>query len=90
MDFVWNNKKAESNLKKHGVAFGEAQTIFDDPLFVVLGDIDHSDAEDRFIAVGKSAAGRVLMVSYTERGDKIRIIGSRELTPRERKQYENG
>lgn len=88
--FEWDEKKAAANFSKHDVAFDEAKTVFDDPLFVDLYDPDHSDEEQRYIRVGKSGKGRLLMVSYTEINDTIRIISSRELTAGERKAYEEG
>jgi uncharacterized DUF497 family protein len=90
MRFEWDENKAEANLLKHGVSFNEAKTVFDDPLFVDFYDPDHSDKEQRYIIIGKSRAGRLLMVSYTERDDIIRIISSRELTAGERETYEEG
>jgi uncharacterized protein len=90
MKFNWDKNKAAANLAKHGVSFDEARTVFDDPLFVDFYDPDHSDDETRFILVGESREGRLLMVSYAERGDTIRIISSRELTAAERSTYEEG
>jgi len=89
MDFEWDPQKAEANLKDHGVAFGEAQTVFGDPLEVTISDPDHSDGEFRFLSLGRSEADRLLVVSYTERGSKIRIISAREATPEERREYES-
>jgi len=88
MEFEWDPRKAEYNLKKHGVSFTEAGTIFGDELAITVPDPDHSDNEDRFITIGWSNRQRLLMVSHTERGDKIRIISARELTKAERKAYE--
>ncbi len=85
-----NQKKAAINLAKHGVAFDEAETVFDDPLYVDFYDPDHSYDEHRFIIIGGSRQGRLLIVSYTERGDKIRLISAREVTPAERREYEQG
>lgn len=90
MAFDWDKKKAAENFVKHSVSFEEAETVFDDPLYVDFYDPDHSLGEHRFIIIGESAQGRLLMVSYTERGDLIRLISSRELTPTERKKYEEG
>jgi hypothetical protein len=89
MDFEWDPQKAEENLKDHGVAFGEAQTVFGDPLEVTIPDPDHSDGEFRFLSLGRSEADRLLVVSYTERGSRIRIISAREATPKERREYES-
>jgi uncharacterized DUF497 family protein len=90
MQFEWDSSKVAANLSKHGVSFDEAKTVFDDPLYVDFYDPDHSDEEHRYIIIGQSQRGRLLMVSYTERGDTIRIISSREVTPAERKEYEEG
>lgn len=87
LHFEWAPEKAESNLKKHGVSFAEASTAFDDPLGITAFDPDHSDIEERFIIVGTSHAGRLLLVAHTERGDTIRIISARTLTRAERKTY---
>lgn len=90
MEFEWDNAKAGANEAKHGVAFEEAKTVFDDPLFVDFYDPDHSDDEHRYIVVGESAQGRLLVVSYTERGGTVRLISARPATRRERKAYEQG
>ena len=90
MQFEWDAAKATANLSKHGVSFDEARTVFDDPLYVDFYDPDHSDEEQRYIIIGKSRRDRLLMVSYTERDDTIRMISARELTPVERKEYEEG
>ncbi len=68
MEFEWDPEKAEENLRNHGVAFTEAQTVFGDPLEVTIPDPDHSDGEFRFLSLGRSEADRLLVVSYTERG----------------------
>jgi len=88
MEFEWNPQKAAKNLRKHKVSFTEAATVFDDPLSVTIPDPDHSAEEDRFIIVGQSYRRRLLIVSFAERGDRIRIISARGLTPRERRAYE--
>jgi hypothetical protein len=88
MNFEWDPRKAEVNLRKHGISFTEAGTVFGDELATTVPDPDHSDEEDRFITIGWSNRGRLLMISHTDRGDRIRIISARELTPRERKDYE--
>lgn len=90
MVVVWDEQKAVANLSKHGVSFEEAKTVFDDPLYVDFHDPDHSFDEHRYIIIGESRQGRLLMVSYAERGDDIRLISSRELTPAERTIYEEG
>lgn len=89
MKFEWDPEKAAGNLAKHGVGFIDASTIFGDPLELTLSDPDHSEDEFRFLSLGTSSAGRLLVVSYTERGTRIRIISAREATPRERRQYES-
>lgn len=88
MNFEWNPRKAAINLRKHGVSFLEAGTVFGDELAVTVHDPDHSEDEERFITVGWSNLRRLLIVSHTERGDRIRIISARELTKTERKAYE--
>jgi len=88
IQFEWNPAKAKTNLRKHGVAFREAATVLRDPLGITIFDPDHSDEEDRFITFGFSAAGRLLMVAHTERGERIRIISARGLTRAEREAYE--
>jgi uncharacterized DUF497 family protein len=90
MRFEWDSAKADRNLTKHGIAFDEAQTIFDDPFYVDFYDPDHSANEARYLIIGTSSQGRLLIVSYTERGDAIRLISARELTRSERETYENG
>ena len=88
MNFEWDPRKAEVNLRKHGISFTEAGTVFGDELSITVPDPDHSEKEDRYITIGWSNRGKLLMVSHTDRGDKIRIISARELTPKERKAYE--
>ena len=88
MKFTWDPTKAEENLKKHGVDFREAATVFDDPLSTTFPDADHSTGEQRFLIVGMSALGRILVVPHTDTGDTIRIISARAATRRERRFYE--
>ncbi len=88
MEFEWDPQKAVKNLRKHKVPFTEAATVFDDALSVTVADPDHSMEEDRFIIVGKSYRRRLLIVSFAERGDRIRVISARELTRAERRAYE--
>src|SRR5262245_2331434 len=90
MDFEWDDAKAESNERKPGVTFTEAMTVFADPLSVTGYDPRHADDEDRFLTMGMSVAGRLLVVSHTDRGNVVRIISAREATRRERKDYEDG
>ena len=88
MKFTWDPNKAEENLKAHGVDFREAATVFDDSLSTTFPDVDHSVDERRFVIIGMSAPGRILVVSHTETGDTIRIISARTATRRERRFYE--
>ena len=89
MTFTWDPKKAEGNLKKHGVDFREAATVFDDVLSTAFPDADHSAEERRFLIIGRSARGRLLVVAYAEpTADTIRIISARAATRRERTFYE--
>ncbi len=90
MQFEWDSAKAAANLLKHGVSFDEAKTVFDDPLYVDFYDPDHSDSEHRYIIIGQSQQGRLLIVSYTERDEAIRLISSREVTRTEQEAYEEG
>ena len=90
MEFERDQNKSESNQKKHGVSFSEATAVFGDPLEVTINDPDHSQGEYRFLSIGKSELGRLLVVSYTERQENhIRIINAREATKREQKRYEH-
>ena len=89
-DFAWQASKAEANFGKHGVRFEEALTVFADPLARIFDDPDHSADEAREIIVGHSARQRLLIVSFTERGSKVRIISARRTTRRERHDYEQG
>ena len=88
MEFEWNAAKSRANADKHGVAFEEASSVFGDPLALTFDDLTHSAAEHRFLTFGVSAAGRPLVVVHTSRGDTIRIVSSRHMTPRERRAYE--
>ena len=88
MKFEWDEKKSKANLKKHGVSFSDARTIFGDPLSITVADTDHSDTEQRFVDIGISDKGRLLVVSYTERRTSIRIISARCALPVERNSYE--
>jgi uncharacterized DUF497 family protein len=90
MEFEWDNVKAASNLDKHGVSFAEAMTVFGDPLEVTIPDPDHSLEEFRFVSMGRSEAGRALVVAYTEREGRVRLISARAVTPTERRRYESG
>jgi uncharacterized DUF497 family protein len=88
MEFEWDEEKAAANLAKHDVSFEEAQTVFDDPLYVDFYDPDHSFDEHRYIIIGMSQPGRLLIVSYTERDNATRLISAREVTRGERETYE--
>ena len=89
MGFEWNSKKALSNLVKHNVTFNEALSVFDDPLSMTFPDPDHSDDELRYITIGESTQGRLLIISHTDRGQRTRIISARRVTRQERNFYEN-
>ncbi len=90
LNFEWDEEKAKANLKKHRVSFDEATTVFSDPFSITIPDPDHSVDEQRYIDLGSSDKGRVLVVVYTERGSNIRIISCRKATSSERKLYEEG
>ena len=86
--FEWDGRKAASNLKKHGVSFNEATTVFGDTLSLLMGDPMHSVEEQRFIVIGLSVKQRQLVVSFAERPPHTRIISARLATRHERSQYE--
>jgi uncharacterized protein len=86
--FEWDPDKASQNRRKHRVSFHEAATVFADPLAVTYHDPDHSISEERFITVGMSRTGRVLIAAHSDRGENIRIISARKTTLSERKHYE--
>lgn len=88
MRFEWDREKAKRNLRKHKVSFDEAVTVFYDPLSATFDDPDHPVGEKRFIMIGYSSRGRLLVISHTERGDAIRIISARIATKHERKRHE--
>jgi len=90
MNFVWDNRKADSNNQKHGVSFEEATTVFEDENGLVIFDPDHSEEEDRFIILGFSNVLRLLVVChcYREDEEQIRIISARKATVRESATYE--
>ncbi|MCX6537336.1 MAG: BrnT family toxin [Acidobacteria bacterium] len=89
MEFEWDPIKAAANAKKHGVDFAEAMTVFSDPLEVTIPDPDHSVGEERFLSIGSSTARRLIVVAYTERAGRTRIINAREANSEERKHYES-
>ena len=89
MTFTWDPAKAEANLKKHGVDFREAATVFGDAFSISFPDGDHSMGERRFLIIGMSLLGRVLVVSYTEvNAETIRVVSARPATRHERTFYE--
>lgn len=90
MEFEWDKEKAAANLAKHGVTFEEAQSVFEDPLYVDFFDPDHSFEEHRYIIIGESRQRRLLLVSYTERDNVTRLISARDVTASERAAYEEG
>ena len=87
--FGWDPEKARQNLKKHGVSFDEAVTVFYDPLSATFDDPDHSEGEQRIITVGFSSQTRLLVVGHTDRGNAVRIINARLATAHERKKHES-
>ena len=88
MEFEWDPGKAAGNLRKHKVSFTEAATVFGDSLATAVPDPDHSGDERRFLIVGISKQHRFLIVSYADRGSRLRIISARELTRSEKRAYE--
>jgi uncharacterized DUF497 family protein len=87
LQFSWDERKAARNMEKHQVGFEEAKTIFDDPMFISFIDDEHSLDEERYITIGFSNLGRLLMVAHTEREGQIRIISARKATKREEQYY---
>ena len=90
MNFEWDFKKSDSNIKKHGISFHDASTVFGHPLSITFDDPDHSIGEHRHLTFGYSKTGPLLVVSHTERRGKTRIISARRATRQERKIYEDG
>ncbi|HUT52744.1 MAG TPA: BrnT family toxin [bacterium] len=90
LNFEWDERKADSNWKKHRISFEEAATVFGDPLSISIPDPDHSGEEERFILLGMSNGGRLVVVVHVERGGKKRIISARPAAKNERRQYEQG
>jgi uncharacterized DUF497 family protein len=88
MEFEWDAGKAALNLRKHGVSFKDAATVFGDPLAITFPDPDHSVDENRFITVGLSERGKLLIIAHADGGDALRIISARETARGERKLYE--
>lgn len=87
-NFEWDDEKARQNFSKHEVDFDEASSIFDDPLFITFLDEEHSVEEERYLTIGLSKRGRLLLAAHTERNDLIRIISARKATKNEEKFYE--
>ncbi len=90
MEFQWDPRKDRSNRRKHAVSFREAATVFEDPLSATFPDPDHSLQEERFLTIGMSRVGRILVIAHTEYEEEIRIISARPATPTERNFYEEG
>ncbi len=89
LNFEWDANKNASNIKKHGVSFDEAKTVFTDEYARMIGDPDHSEDEDRFILLGESIESKLLVVCHCMReGENIRLISARKADKRERKIYE--
>ena len=88
MHFEWDQAKADSNRAKHRVDFGEAATVFGDSLSITINDPLHSFGEERFVTIGMSDRGQLLVVVHIDRGNTVRIISARKATRQEKKQYE--
>ena len=88
MEFEWDPRKDAANQRKHGVGFREAATVFGDPLATTFPDTDHSISEHRFLTIGATVSGRLIVVAHTESDDIIRIISARVVTRHERRFYE--
>lgn len=88
LSFEWDEEKAKANYRKHEVSFEEGSTVLNDPFSFTIDDPDHAADERRYIAIGSSERGRILVVSYTERNRRIRIISCRKATRLERRRYE--
>ena len=85
MEFEWNLDKATRNLQKHGITFQEAATVFGDALSLTFPDPDHSVGENRYVTIGMSRSAQLLVISHTDRGDRIRIISARQATRQEQR-----
>lgn len=88
LNFSWDPHKAALNIKKHGVSFEEASTVFGDPNAVTVCDEERSEEEDREVTIGISKRMRLVVVSHTDRGGTIRIISARKATRREMLQFQ--
>ena len=89
VEFEWDDEKAVSNFQKHGISFEEGATIFNDPEIATIFDPDHSEDEERYVSIGISIQGNLLVIVHTERKEQIRLISCRKATNTERKVYEN-
>jgi len=87
--FEWDPAKAQANLRKHGVGFDEAATVFGDPLALLMTDPDHSSDEERYVLLGSSRSPRLLVVTFAERLPRTRLISARLATREERRRYES-
>ena len=87
LGFEWDADKASKNAEKHQVSFEKAATVFDDPMFITVIDDEHSIDEERYITIGLSSRGRLLMVAHAERVDRIRIVSARRATKKEEQFY---
>jgi len=87
VEIEWDAKKAASNLRKHGIDFADAALVFEDDLALTRQDL-HSHHEERFVTLGCDPQGRLMVVVYTWRGERLRLITAREATSKERRQYE--
>ena len=88
IEFEWDYEKEKKNIQKHRVSFHEASTVFGDPFSWTFPDTDHSITEDRYLTFGSSSDGTLLIISHTDRGNKIRLISARKMTRLERRYYE--
>jgi uncharacterized DUF497 family protein len=88
LNFEWDPNKASSNLEKHGVSFDEASTAFSDPLCATIADPDHLEGEERYLLLGLTFRGRLVVVAHTDRSEAVRLISARLATRRERQDYE--
>ena len=88
--FEWDPRKARRNLRKHGIDFTEASTVFADTLSITIPDPDHSEDEERWVTIGLSTRERLLVVIHTDEGETSRLISARRVDPYERRKYEEG
>ena len=85
--FEWDTEKAARNMERHQVSFEEAATVLDDPMFITLVDEEHSQDEERYVTLGLSSRGRLLMLAHTDREGQVRIISARQATKKEEQFY---